>query len=216
MRVKKRKWLRWILGVSGALVLGALGSGLWTVLFAPLGSLLIRAALSIVTLGISAAKDSIYARAALGFTENPSITLLLLVGTFVLSLPVLLFIGLRLTLGDQRSRPKPEDELAAEIKKLRRRLSLLTRGIYILLVFQAFIGVIFFVQILMMVYTNQVIASFQQTLAIVALHISSEQRTMYAARFAKVQNRQDFVVLFDELNSVAEKNGEKRSKFVPW
>jgi len=56
---------KWILGGISTVVLGALGSGLWSGVFAPLGSIAFRGLLSIVTLGLAAAKDSVYRRAAL-------------------------------------------------------------------------------------------------------------------------------------------------------
>ena len=54
-----------ILGGISTFVLGSLGSGLWSGVFAPLGSIAFRGLLSIVTLGLAAAKDSVYRRAAL-------------------------------------------------------------------------------------------------------------------------------------------------------
>jgi hypothetical protein len=117
------KW-KWIAGILGTLVLGALGSGLWNVLFAPLGSLIVKAALSLVTLGISSARDQVYATAARGYAERPSVMLLLFFGTAVLVVPLGAFVG-ELVLS--RLTRKFEAKSVPELKRSRKRAILLLR-----------------------------------------------------------------------------------------
>src|SRR6266496_2040961 len=83
--------LRWALSILGAIVLGALGSGLWSAVFAPAGSFLTKIVLSIVTLGIEAARDSVYRQAAFGFRERSGDILLILFATMVLFTPVFFY-----------------------------------------------------------------------------------------------------------------------------
>jgi hypothetical protein len=192
--------LKWALGIIGAIVVGALGSGLWSTVFAPLGSLLLKAGLSIVTLGIHAAKDSVYRQAAFGFRERSADLLLVALAEAILFLPLGFYLGRQL----RRS------SVSARAVKKWRRIN------HVLLIILALGSSILFVQLLMMVYANSVVANFNRSLAVAAPHISSEQRTAYLARFAKIRTRSDFIILFTEINSVLEQNSEPRSNFSPW
>ena len=83
---------KWILGGISTVVLGALGSGLWSGVFAPLGSIAFRGLLSIVTLGLAGAKDSVYRRAALGFAERASELLLAALAGGVIAIPICMLL----------------------------------------------------------------------------------------------------------------------------
>ena len=186
------------MGVVGAIVFGALGSGLWSTVFAPLSSVLIKTVLSLVTLGIEAAKDSVYGHAAFGFRERSGDALLLICGLTILSLPAFLYVI------------SSRFSFSTSTAKTRRRIR------HALLIAMALMGSILFVQLLMRIYANEITVNFYRTLAVAAPHISVEQRSVYLARFAKVRTRKDFVTVFGELNSILEKNGEPRSDFSPW
>ncbi|MDG1097350.1 MAG: hypothetical protein P8N23_07065 [Methylophilaceae bacterium] len=54
----------WIFSVLSALVIGALGSGLWYVAFKPVFKKIGEFLFFVLTLGVSIAKDSIYKEAA--------------------------------------------------------------------------------------------------------------------------------------------------------
>ncbi len=197
-----RPSLKWALGIIGAVVVGALGSGLWSTIFAPVGSWLIKLALSIVTLGLEAAKDSMYRRASFGFRERSGDILVSALATAVLLSPIFIYLIFYFPRSRRFSTPAA--------KMWRRRVS------HFLLICFVLASSNLFVQLLMSLYSNAVVANFHRTLAVAAPHISSEERTIYLARFAKVQTRKDFMILFVELNSVLEKNGEARSDFSPW
>lgn len=69
----------WILYVALALILGALGSGLWEVLFKP-GILKTRQiVLKIITLGMTSTRDSIYREIAARPLQKPSLLILTLI-----------------------------------------------------------------------------------------------------------------------------------------
>src|SRR5437764_7100847 len=85
------------LGVIGSLVVGALGSGLWSWMFEPVLSRLGKGILNLVTLGISSLKDNVYSTAAEGLHEVPSLHVHLFVIAITVALPLSLsFIGLLL------------------------------------------------------------------------------------------------------------------------
>jgi hypothetical protein len=192
-----RRSLKWALGVVGAIVVGALGSGLWSTVFAPVGSFLLKMVLSIVTLGIEAARDSVYRQAAFGFRERAGDILLIAFAALVLFIPVFLY-------------PIRRNPSGPGNAKTRRRIN------HVALICLALTSSILSVQLLMNVYSNKIVANFHRTLAVAAPHISSEQRSVYLARFAKVRTRRDFITLLGDLDSVLENNREPRSDFSPW
>ena len=192
-------------------MVGALGSGLWSAVFAPVGSLLIKVFLSVVTLGIGEGKNSIYRHAAFGFSERSSNHLLIGVATLVLFSPAIMYVSTRrrlVSLSGTRGDPTGERTKGNAINWKKQT--------NVLLIGMALVSSILCVQLLMSVYSNTVVANFHRTLAVATPHISSEQRSIYLARFAKVQTRKDFIALFTELNSVLKDNGEPASDFSPW
>jgi hypothetical protein len=201
---------RWILGIIGSVVLGALGSGLWNEVFAPVGSRLARGLMSLLTLGMSSARDSIYESAAKGFSERPSVALLTIFGLTIFYAP-LAFLVFRFFFPPRLAMQSREntDDQARELARWRRITFYLTLVL-------CFVGAVFFVQTLFIGYTNTVVARFNQQLAIATPYLTPEQRNMLLARFALIKSRQDFVAVFHELNEVARSHGQPASNFSPW
>jgi hypothetical protein len=203
------KW-KWLVGIAATVILGALGSGLWSVCFAPLGSLLIKGILSLVTLGISSARDSVYASAAHGYSERPSVLLLSFFGATILMTP-LAFVAFAILL------PRRVQQLTGLSRsEVERRMARVRRLIHILLPILALLSSVLFVRILLTAYTNTVISRFHQSLAIATPYISVHEHDEFLARFAKVRKREDFLALFANLDAILAANGEARSDFSPW
>ncbi|MFS8082707.1 MAG: hypothetical protein ACMG51_04580 [Ginsengibacter sp.] len=78
----KKIWF-WV----ATLIVGALGSGLWSLIEAPLWKIA-NWFLSATTLGIQSVRDDVYAHAALGLHELPSLYLFLIVSIFMAAFPV--------------------------------------------------------------------------------------------------------------------------------
>jgi hypothetical protein len=201
---------RWILGVIGSLIVGALGSGLWSEVFAPVGSRVARGLMWLLTLGMSSARDSIYERAGGGFSERPSVILLSILGMTIFYFPLVLLVSRYLLPGFvRRSRDTASDDLARKLARLRRITFYLTLAM-------CFLGAIVFVQTLFVGYTNTVVTRFNQQLAVATPYLTPDQRNVLLARFALIKSRQDFVALLDELNEVARSHGQPASSFSPW
>ena len=202
------KW-KWTVGILGTIVLGALGSGLWSVLFAPLGSFLVKFTLSLVTLGISSARDHVYASAASGYTERPSVMLLCFFGATVFMVP----FGLIAFYVATRRALRIRGSMRAEYQSREKRGKYVFR---ILLPTEVLLGSVLFVQILLVGYTNTIISRFHQALAIAKPHLSQQEYDQFVARFAKVKTRQDFLAVFAGIDDVLVANGETKSDFSPW
>ncbi|MGB8247382.1 MAG: hypothetical protein WCE98_05140, partial [Chlorobium sp.] len=79
---RKKYWL----SVSATIILGALGSGLWSFAEPTVGRLG-NWVLSAATLGIQSIQDETYASAALGLHELPSLYILLMASSLIFALP---------------------------------------------------------------------------------------------------------------------------------
>ena len=143
-------------------------------------------------------------RAAFGFRERSGDILLVCVGLIALFTPAYFYL-IRYYL----TRKSFSSRAGGYVKTAQR--------IYdVLLICLTLTVPIAFVQLLMSVYSNDIVANFNDTLAVATPYISSEQKSVYLARFAKVRTRSDFITLFGDLNSVLEKNHEPQSDFSPW
>jgi len=65
-------WLKWVGGVGGTVLLGAVGSGLWQRLGDPFYVLLRDGLLNFATLGLQNLKDRLYTNVGIGLHERPS------------------------------------------------------------------------------------------------------------------------------------------------
>jgi hypothetical protein len=124
---------KWVFGILGSLVLGALGSGLWNGVFSPVFSALGRLTMSLLTLGYSSAKDGIYEKAAKGLYEESSfivfgtVTMLIISALFVAFIKGRSILKRRDEREEFRRRPaeeqrKVDEELNVEFLKFGRVL----------------------------------------------------------------------------------------------
>ena len=201
---------KWLLSILGTLLLGALGSGLWSAVLAPIGSSIARGLMSFLTLGITSAKDGTYRMAAEGLAERPSVFLLVFSGAFFLTIVITLFAWVMVT---PRLRGWLSDAPSARLVQTSARLRRWALGLSL---FNVFLVAVVLVQIMFLGYANTVASRFIQQLTVVAPYITPEQRTLFASRFASVKTRSEFVTVFEELNAIALRNGKRRSDFSPW
>ncbi len=76
--------LEWIAGVVGTVFLGALGSGLWDVLFKKWYGILTRITLQVITLGYRASRDTLYLEAAKGHNDRATLWIIYITALFAL------------------------------------------------------------------------------------------------------------------------------------
>lgn len=199
-----------VLGVVGTIVLGAVGSGVWETLFSPMASWLGRAFLSLVTLGLESARDSIYESVAEGHHEVPSLFvyafLAALMAVFPLGLtgPVLIRDRLR-----QNLKEKTADELAILSRRLRRWLAILT-AISVLLG-SAFLG-----RFVMHSYVNKAVTHFEQSMRIVAPHIDISEERLLRSEFASIKSKTDFTAVMEKVRTIAQNHKKPLPDFTAW
>jgi len=193
--VSRRKWL---LSVVGAILVGAVGSGVWDLFMRRAVFAVLELFYLVATFGVSSFRDRAYSDAALGYREYSSLALLACVPVIALAIggtPLLFGLIVR------RLGIRPVEGESDEQKELRvRRLRRTGRIAHFTSVALAFAMLL---QIGRFIYTNAIISHFQNCLARCAPVLSVDEEEQYLAQFAMVQTRQDYVVLLSSLQRVA-------------
>lgn len=204
--MKKEK----IIPIVGALIVGALGSGLWE-LIKPLLSLLGGASLSIVTLGLDSLRDGLYAEAANMQPERAALAILSSLQGFLLAIPFLLYMRTK-SKNKKHDIPEPPvnastDELIAYKSALEGRLKNLEKKSYIAM---AVIILALTVNVLMfqrLSYISRVSAHFDQLVAMAAPYIENKEVLYIKSQYAQVMSKSDYDKVILNLYEILQKNG---------
>lgn len=192
--------------VLGTVTLGALGSGLWEALLKPslywLGTLM----LDLATLGLSALRDGMYAEAAKGYYERASLMLLAMAlgtvtgfaGAIAGFFTAPIFFGRRLLANEE---PSPR-----QLRLFRK-----SKGILVALFLALLLIVI--VQVVRVGYVIRAANYVEQLQRIASPYLTLSEQLRYSSRFAQVTTRREYVVLVEELISIAKKNAAKVPEF---
>jgi hypothetical protein len=218
-RIRKHWWK-----VVGAILVGAVGSGVWETLVKPFLLLVSNALLTISTLGLQVLVDDVYLEIARGLHEDASVQLLVLMLTLI---PLALLdrvIALRHVIEKAKAREAlrvlpsqmtgtpPADgnaqstERIAIAQAVRRGLIVLSVG---LCTFATFMQVRF-------LYVNRAIVYFKQSSDVAAPFLSDTEEEVVRATFVSIRSREDFVQLTNMLDGVIKKNGKTPPKFTLW
>jgi hypothetical protein len=207
-RTKGRR--KFWLSVAGTIVLGALGSGLWSLLEVPLwkvGNWL----LSITTLGIASIRDDIYAKAALGLHELPSLYLLLFVCALMLALPVALPLTATLRSSLHKIVGKGDPDTTREETLGRIRKLLLTTTLV-----GTLLGSYFVVKFMMVNQENLIASYFRQYVTIIRPYISESEYIRFKSAFSRMQSKREYDHLMSEMRAVAKEKGIELPETHTW
>jgi hypothetical protein len=200
-----------VLGIIGTIVLGAVGSGVWELIFSPTFTWLGRGLLTLVTLGLDSVSDSIYVDVAKGHHERPSLIVYGFLVTLILVAPVFMAINSRQWRVRLRKQIKDRtlEELARESDSLARKQKFL---IYAMILLSSFI----YVRGLMYSYTNAAVTHFNQCLAIVLPYISAEEERRIQSEFARISSKQDYTALLGKIQLRAASANVQLPAFSIW
>jgi hypothetical protein len=199
-----------VFGVVATVILGAVGSGIWELVFSPSVTWIGRGLLTLVTLGLDSVSDAIYVDVAKGHHERSSLAVYSFVAAVVLFAPLFIAQGplLRPKIRESIQGKKPE-ELEAMHKRLRRVF------IYLLLT-MTLLGAAIFVRSLMHAYTNNAVTYFNQSLTIVLPYVSPDEERRLRSEFARVSSKKEFEQLIKKLRDRAASNGIQLPQFSIW
>ena len=186
-----KKSLGWLFGT---LLLGALGSGLWEAALKPsmlwFGTLM----LDLATLGLASLRDGMYLDVAKGTYERAGVSLLSMATGLIagfLTAPLIAAGVLR-----------NKDADGQPVSRIRNIL----RANWMLVAVPLAFAMIFFVNLYRITYIVRASNHADQMLRITAPYVSNEQRLLQHSKLAQVRNRDDYVRLLTELNTIAETN----------
>ncbi|MBK7142472.1 MAG: hypothetical protein IPH75_10365 [bacterium] len=198
---------KWLFGILGAIIVGAIGSGIWDLLFKPLFSVVGRLLLSVGTFGISSISQSIYEDVAKGFRESPSLEVeAMLMGTISGFILISLLGPWAKSKLVERFAEKPDSQNLSSGKAMIRSLTIV---IIMIIVF-------FFGRLLQATYVNMAIVHYNQSLRICRPYVNQEFELQIDSRFAAIESKSDYAAVIRSLDSVAASNNVALREFTIW
>jgi hypothetical protein len=241
--LKNKRYAKGFLALLGAILLGALGSGLWELVLKGLMNSSRDVLLNLVSFGLHSIKDITYSQIARGFHEEASMNLLLFTVTIIILLGLFLslfgIVSLRILIRKQEailleldSLKQVEDQSKQptkvksqvpnssvdDIRKLVNRLSFkrLKVPAYILYVIVVLTFSATIADYVRFSYVNSAITHFQQVFTIAAPFMDDPQRREVMSSYAQIRNREDYVLIVQRLESIATQNGQRIPAFSAW
>ena len=230
----------------GALVIGGLGNGVWEYILEPAFAWSLHGLLNVATLGVQSFKDDLYREIAKGFHEESSLTLAstfnyLVACAVVFGLFQLLQWSKKIineikvssneldALEHEVDHPNPQEQrqttegLKERISQLRLknsgmepRAKFINRVTNFLFAF----GVAFYAWMLIGAvkdrYINSAIVHYEQSLAIVAPVITTNEMILLKSRFARVASRKDYESLMEDVATFGQRGNYSIKKFNIW
>ena len=187
--------------IIAAIVLGAIGSGVWESLLRPAVSFFSNFFLNIATLGISSYRDQLYQEIATGFHERAAIlafVFLLSAATAVsIFLSVIYFFIVR-----TEATNKSEDSNTIS-RRIFKKKPIATIMVLLSIVSTSFMTVFSF-QINYMVRASSYVVQME---TIIAPYIPEQKRLILQSQAAQVASKDDFVKVLSEMQLIAKQNG---------
>ena len=206
---------RKILAIAGALLIGALGSGLWE-LIKPLFGWFASVSLDIVTLGLESLRDGLYADAAAQESERISSLILVLLSGIMFGLSFAIFLPWKSIFPSKSEMPKEQtkEALIAYVGNLNTKLYFLKRLKFTVAVILAFVVTTQMLLIQRTIYVSRVTSNFNRICTIISPSITPQQNAVYHSMFSQIRTRAEYIKLVDEIHKIAQQNREYIPPFV--
>lgn len=211
-RKKKITWQKAGLTLFGAILLGAVGSGTWELLAKPGLNSLGRFLLNTITFGSTAIKDSAYSGAALNPTAVPSLMLVIAFWCIPATFSVLSLLSIWVAPFLRKRPPIAQDTEAKRLRRLsrlRRYRAFLHVPLILLLLTQLVVAAVFNQSVL-------VWRVFHSNLAICSPYMTDSEYKRLEAKFASMTTRQEYLLIDQELETIAQKNDVKLRAEAVW
>jgi hypothetical protein len=238
----KNKYLKWFGGILGAIILGAIGSGVWESILKHLLTSTRDFFLNIVSLGIKSYKDATYSEIGKGFHEASSLDLqTLFVFLLIFALfGVVMFLYfstkhleerhiklVREIENDIKEADSPTlsknslEDIKKSLKDLQKKANSTSfKGVKIMVYSTAILVIMMSsfltVDITKVRYVNSAITHFKQLDAIVAPFLKDSERLEIVSSFAQIKSKEDYVAIIQRLETVAQQNGKSIPQFSVW
>jgi hypothetical protein len=230
----KSKALKWILGVLGALVVGALGSGLWQNVFGPALHFVTRWGLDLASLGFASYKNSVYQQIAADNQSEVStsvlglVTIILIIATtwhakyqFIKNSSERSRIqgtlgSLSPGTGSPTTSPEEAHELRGRLERQLRNLRNARRSDTVVSVLLVICLVGALIVWNKFSYVNSADAHYHHVLRIALPYLAAGEQAQIDSDFAQIRTRKDYVKVLSKLESQCKAHGLTVPEFDPW
>lgn len=196
------KSVKIVSGVFAAIILGAIGSGIWEKILSPVLSVCSEAIINLISSISISYKNSIYSNAANGFHEKHSLTLLI----WFLFAIVGLYCGMFLRMLIKKDKKVEKSTFDAFMSKSFFYIfAFLT---LIVISMAAFMGI-------KENYTNKITTWSLRSIEILSFNISNETYCELKSSFYKIENAKDFYDFYEKLQTISGKYNVKIPQFDP-
>lgn len=198
------KYLKVSFGIIGAILIGAIGSGVWENLLSPFFEFLVKISIQTFTLGRKVFLDSIYEDIAKGFSDKYSIRFFYFFeSTLFAILIITLFFAKRsikkIIFSYKEEHEKTEEESKYSEKNLKRKILLTNIILFLLLITFSSI----FIEERVNLYKNNAIVHIEQSLRIIMPYLSQKEINQLKSQFALIKSKEDYVELDKKLRDIA-------------
>jgi hypothetical protein len=206
------------LALLGMILVGALGSGLWSLLQPPAGSAA-RFLLSAATLGLESIRDKVYSDAAMGHHELSSLMILLLFSGFLAAIPISLPLAFyfRKSLLPWLLRPKANDTDSHSSRSIILRYNKRRRIVrFISLAIMCFCVSCISVQSAIVNQQNLIYTYYTQNVTIIRPYITENDFHTFNARYARMKTKHEYIELIQAIEHIGDQNGISLERRETW
>lgn len=240
------KIVKFVLGTIGAVVIGAIGSGVWEYIFQPALRSGSNILLEVATLGIESFKNDLYRDVAKGYREQASYSLLLSFTSLLISGYI---VGCLIMFSKVKDMIKAEQETLADLNEMELeiehgpteeiddkpekadlleriediRKSLQSSGskkikkyCYAMTLIVVVISVSKFVGIIKDGYINGAVTHYTQMVRIVSPYVEKDRLIEIESEFSQIQSSSDYEKIIDSLNFYIQEHQLHKPQFSVW
>ncbi len=232
--MNRKRILKGIATILGAIFVGALGSGVWQSILSPMLRFARNWILDLASLGVESYRDEIYRQIATGLSGNANLRILFLSSVIFggLLIAIVQYFFMRFSRIRDRHRDMLEElekdkqgfdqvkitreGLEGKLEAAGHLIKSAWRGIYLLMGLVALAITLQIMTFASVSYVNSATSHYQQVLKIASPYLDDNERLLVESKFAQIQNRQGYVEIVDRLASVARQHGQFVPDFQPW
>jgi len=199
------------LSVAGAVLVGAIGSGIWQELLGPAMRAAGLGLLNVISLLFGSFRAGVYEQIA---RDNPSLGGMEAFSLLGFSLSLSLGYGAGMVAGWWRDLRKiqtaPDDPSKAPT------LGSVRFSLYALSALLTVASVAHLINMAKVSYINSAISNYHQTLRVALPYIGEQERLVLDSQFAQIKTRQDYLSILERLDKVAADHGQNVPHFTAW
>lgn len=201
--MKANKLLYWFLGILGAILLSALGSGVWSGILSPTWSGFVDIVIRSLSSISGVFKNTIYVEAAKGFHEYPPISILFLIYGMVIALAIVFIIRGYRRYKDPTLKEQPISPVEVKSKYISTCFMILVLLCLILW------------SIVKIQYVNSITTRSLNSVDIIAPFIEQKEYLSLKSDFLRMKNAEDYEAFHRKMVELSDKHEVELPLFEP-